>query len=143
MSIRETYYTYNNKLNINIIKKTLNLKINKIKCDENKLREIYKNNLNEPNFNVKEWLLNNYISYNDILHNYYLYKDYELLVVIQKLISEYENNINLYKIHNNKIIDLLEEKNNHIKYLFSIIILILSILIGLIIYICSYFLVNI
>lgn len=143
MNIREPYYTYNNKLNINIIKKTLNLKINKIKCDENKLREIYKNNLNEPNFNVKEWLLNNYISYNDILHNYYLYKDYELLVVIQKLINEYENNINLYKIHNNKIIDLLEEKNNHIKYLFSIIILILSILIGLIIYICSYFLVNI
>lgn len=143
MSIREPYYTYNNKLNINIIKKTLNFKINKIKCDENKLREIYKNNLNEPNFNVKEWLLNNYISYNDILHNYYLYKDYELLVVIQKLINEYENNINLYKIYNNKIIDLLEEKNNHIKYLYLIIILLLSILIGLIIYICSYFLVNI
>ena len=86
MNNKEPYYTYNNKLNISFIKKTLNSKINKIKYDENKLREIYINNLNEPNFNVKEWLLNNYISYNDIVNNYYLYKDYELLCIIQKTI---------------------------------------------------------
>lgn len=143
MNNKEPYYTYNNKLNINVIKKSLNSRINKIKYDENKLREIYKNNLNEPNFNVKEWLLNNYVSYNDILNNYYLYQDYELLCIIQKLIFEYENNINLYKIHNAELENVITDKNNNIKYLIMIITILISILIGIIIYLCSYFLVNI
>ena len=143
MNNKEPYYTYNNKLNISFIKKTLNSKINKIKYDENKLREIYINNLNEPNFNVKEWLLNNYISYNDIVNNYYLYKDYELLCIIQKTIFEYENNINLYRIHNSKMENIIEDKNIYIKYLFMIIIILSSVLIGVLIYLCSYFFVNI
>ena len=133
MNNKEPYYTYNNKLNISFIKKTLNSKINKIKYDENKLREIYINNLNEPNFNVKEWLLNNYISYNDIVNNYYLYKDYELLCIIQKTIFEYENNINLYRIHNSKMENIIEDKNIYIKYLFMIIIILSTVLIGVLI----------
>lgn len=142
MNNKEPYYTYNNKLNISFIKKSLNSKIHKIKYDENKLREIYRNNLNEPNFNVKEWLLNNYISYNDIVNNYYLYKDYEFLCIIQKLIFEYENNINLYKIHNNEVEHLIEDKNNYIKYLFMSILILLTILLGIIIFLCSYFIVK-
>lgn len=143
MNNREPYYLYNNKLNISFIKKCLNSKINKIKYDEDKLKQIYRNNLNEPNFNVKEWLLNNYISYNDIVHNYYLYKDYELLCIIQKLIFEYENNINLHKIHISELNNVIEDKNNIIKYLIVIITILISILIGIMIYLCTYFIVNI
>ena len=140
---KEPYYTYNNKLNINYIKKSLNLKINKIKYDESKLREIYKNNVNEPNFNIKEWLLNNYITYNDIIHNHCLYKDYELLSIIQKLIFEYDNNINLSKIHNISLVNLIEDKNIYIKNMFLIIIILISLLIAITIYLCSYFIANI
>jgi hypothetical protein len=130
-------------LNINVIKKTLNTKINKIRCDEQKLREIYRNNVNEPNFNIKEWLLNNYISYNDIINNYHLYRDYELLTIIQKLIFEYENNINLHKNHNIQLKNLIEDKNNYIKTLFMIITILASILIATFIYICVYFILKI
>jgi hypothetical protein len=140
---REPFYTYNNKLNINVIKKTLNTKINKIRCDEQKLREIYRNNVKEPNFNIKEWLLNNYISYNDIINNYQLYRDYELLTIIQKLIFEYETNINLHKTHNLKLKNLIEDKNNYIKTLFMIVTILTSILIATFIYICVYFILKI
>ena len=87
--------------------------------------------------------MNNYISYNDIVNNYYLYKDYELLCIIQKTIFEYENNINLYRIHNSKMENIIEDKNIYIKYLFMIIIILSSVLIGVLIYLCSYFFVNI